>query len=419
LLLTPKGPTRPPVTESSEPRPSLSSPHPHGTTVAHQRRWRRAMLWVVVAAVAGLALAIGSGAFTAARSKPPTLYQRTLEVAGQYRCPVCASESAAVSDAAEAIEIRSLIQGWLKQGDSQAQIRDYLVSDYGSSILEKPPASGLDTLVWVLPAVAAAFGIAGLAFGFARWRRASAAGQLLLVDGPAIGPDLEARTDLQVRTDLEARVDVGAGDDMGSGHQVLQLDDQPAPEPVQERLFAVGDDEQPRSDLDEATVPARPLYRRVAPIVGAVLILVAGALWLVDRSSGQRLPGGTVSGGVTGIEEELQQAASLASSDPAAALAVYDEVLASDPDQPVALSAAGWIYAAAGYVAKGEGLLQKAEADDPSYDAPHLYSGLVLLEDQRKPAAAVKELKWYLAHGPDPTMAQTAKTALARAQASL
>src|SRR4029077_3946233 len=121
-------------------------------------------------------------------------------------------------------------------------------------------------------------------------------------------------------------------------------------------------------------------------------------------------------GGISGIDEELEQAASLASSNPAAALALYDAVLTHDPDQAVALSGEGWIYAEAGYAAKSEDLLQKAETDDPSYDPPHLYRGLVLLEDQRHPAAAVKELKWYLAHGPDPSLAKTAKTALAQAE---
>ncbi len=413
MLLTPKRPARLPETASGDSLPSLSSASSIGTTARPQRRWRRAVLWVAVAAVAGLSLAIGSGAFTAGRSKPPSLYQRTLQVAGQYRCPVCASESVAVSNAAEAVEIRSLIHGWLKQGDNQAQIRDYLVSDYGNSILEKPPTSGLDTLVWVLPALAAALGIAGLGFGFARWRRASAPARLEVVSGPAVGSDVGAPGEVRPRGDA------GAGADTRPGDQALQLDGQAAPVPVQDRLFNVGDEDQPLSSPVEVAVPTRPLYRRVAPIVGAVLILVAGALWLVDRSSGQRLPGGTVSGGVTGVDEELQQAASLAASDPAAALAIYDEVLASNPGQPVALSAEGWIYAGAGYVARGESLLQKAEADDPSYDAPHLYRGLVLLEDQRKPAAAIKELKWYLAHGPDPTMAKTAKTALAQAEASL
>jgi cytochrome c-type biogenesis protein CcmH len=401
--------------------------------MAAPRRWRGAALWAAVVVVAGLALAVGAGAFSPGHGQPASLYQRTLEVAGQYRCPVCASESAAVSDAAEAVEIRSLIQGWLKKGDSQAQIRGYLVSDYGTSILEKPPASGLNTLVWALPAVAAALGIIGLGFGFSRWRRANTP-PMAAADGSVLanlaGADL-GRADL-VKADL-ARADLGKADlgkadlgkaDLGKadlGKADLGGASLSASAPVQDRLFDVSDDElapvEPQADGPKS--PARPLYRRIAPALGAVLIVLAGALWLVDRSSSQRLPGGTVTGGVTGIDEELQQASSLAVNDPSAALAIYDGILAGDPNQPVALSAEGWIYAEAGYVTRGENLLQKAETADPTYDPPHFYRGLVLLEDQRQPAAAIKELKWYLAHGPDPTMTKTAKTALAQAEANL
>ena len=409
--------------------------------MATRWRWRRAALWAAVAIVAGLALAIGAGAFSAGHTKPPSLYQRTLAVAGQYRCPVCASESAAVSDAAEAVEIRSLIEGWLKKGDSQAQIRSFLVSDYGTSILEKPPATGLNTVVWALPAVAAALGVAGLAFAFVRWRRVGTQ--------VASGPPAEGAGDPVPVLAAGATEEASPAPLMSSASTTAELT-APAPRltpallsksaPVQERLFDPGDGEEaataPGPDEPAAVRPLhrrplygrplygrplyrRPLYRRVAPVLGAVLIAVAGALWLIDRSTSQRLPGGTVTGGVTGVDVELQQAASLASSNPAAALAIYDAVLVNDPDQPVALSGEGWIYAEAGYVTKGEGLLQKAESDDPSYDPPHLYRGLVLLEDQRQPAAAIKELKWYLAHGPDPTMAKTARTALAQAEARL
>ena len=383
--------------------------------MAAPRRWRGAALWAAVAVVAGLSLAVGAGAFSAAHRQPVSIYQRTLEVAGQYRCPVCASESVAVSDAAEAVEIRSLIHGWLKKGDSQAQIRGYLLSDYGTSILEKPPASGLNTLVWALPAVAAALGIIGLGFGFTRWRRANA--------GAASGADGQVQGVLGVADVDLARVGVtgvdAAGVDVDAAS--LRVAGLPPSAPVQERLFDVNDGEPEPAEHqpDGPKIAPRPLYRRIAPGLGVVLIVLAGALWLVDRSSSARLPGATVSGGISGVDAELQQASTLAASDPSAALAIYDGILASDPNQPVALSAEGWIYAQAGYVTKGENLLQKAETADPTYDPPHFYSGLVLLEDQRRPAAAIKELKWYLAHGPDPTMTKTAKTALAQAEASL
>ena len=60
-----------------------------------------------------------------------------------------------------------------KKGDSQATIRSFLVHDYGLSILERPPASGVTVLVWALPVVAGALAITGLGLGFARWRRAT------------------------------------------------------------------------------------------------------------------------------------------------------------------------------------------------------------------------------------------------------
>ena len=132
-------------------------------------------LWAVLAVCVGLSLAVGSGAIGTGHGKPPSLYQRTLQVAGEYRCPVCAGESVAASQAPEAVEIRQLVEHWLQEGDSQATIRSFLVHDYGLSILERPPASGVTVLVWVLPVVAGALAITGLGLGFVRWRRATLA----------------------------------------------------------------------------------------------------------------------------------------------------------------------------------------------------------------------------------------------------
>ncbi len=374
-------------------------------------RWRTVALWAVVLVVLGVSLAVGAGAFNSGRERPASLYQRTLQVAGEYRCPVCASESVAASDAPEAIEIRALIEGWLQKDKSQATIRSYLVRDYGLSILEKPPASGLGVLIWALPAVAGALAVAGLGFGFARWRRRSARVELV-VEAPAPAPvgggaARETSSSAAQGTlfeDIHGTVfeNVGQDGEPGSQDQVPGAKDQVPGEKGQ-----------------VARTPARRLSQRVMLVGGVALIALAGALWLVDRSSSHRLPNETVSGGLTGMAADLEEAAALTSTDPTAALALYDEVLSSDPEQPVALSAEGWIYVEAGFVSKGESLLQKAEQADPSYAPPHLYRALVLLDDERKPAAAIKELKWYLAHGPDPSLAKTARTALAQAESKL
>jgi cytochrome c-type biogenesis protein CcmH len=360
---------------------------------AERKKWLPA-LWAVLALCVGLSLAVGSGAIGAGHAKPPSLYQRTLQVAGEYRCPVCAGESVAASQAPEAVEIRQLVEHWLQDGDSQATIRSFLVHDYGLSILERPPTSGVTVLVWILPLVAGALAITGLGLGFVRWRRATLPAP---DDGAAV---------------VEAAVLA-----------------QPAPVPsegralsVQERLFEVADAGESRTGergAEPAEVrPRRRLRQRVTLVAGVALVLLAGALLLVDRSSSARLPGATITGGLSGVNAQLQEASALTAGDPTEALALYDDVLSGDPDQPVALTAEGWIYAQAGVVSKAMGLLEKAESADPGYDLPHLYRALVLLDDQGQVVPAARELDWYLAHGPDPSMVKVAKEALAQAQAS-
>jgi hypothetical protein len=268
----------------------------------------------------------------------------------------------AASQAPEAVEIRQLVEHWLQEGDSQATIRSFLVHDYGLSILERPPASGVTVLVWVLPVLAGALAITGLGLGFVRWRRATLLGS------------------------------------------------------VPEEGVAVAQPAVPRSEGRARS--AHPLRQRVSLVAGAALVVLAGALWLVDRSSSPRLPGATITGGLSGVNAELQEASAITASDPTEALALYDDVLSGDPDQPVALTAEGWIYAQAGVVPEAMSLLGKAESADPGYDLPHLYRALVLLDDQGQTVAAARELSWYLAHGPDPAMVKVARDALAQAQAT-
>jgi cytochrome c-type biogenesis protein CcmH len=358
-----------------------------------RKKWLPA-LWAVLALCVGLSLAVGSGAIGAGHGKPPSLYQRTLQVAGEYRCPVCAGESVAASQAPEAVEIRQLVEHWLQEGDNQATIRSFLVHDYGLSILERPPASGVTVLVWILPLLAGALAITGLGLGFARWRRATLP---VPDDGAAV---------------VEPAVLAQPAPARSQGRALL----------VQERLFEVtGAGESSTEERGAAPAEVRPrrsLRQRVTLVAGVALVLLAGALLLVDRSSSARLPGATITGGLSGVNAQLQEASALTASDPTEALALYDEVLSGDPDQPVALTAEGWIYAQAGVVSKAMGLLAKAESADPGYDLPHLYRALVLLDDQGQVVPAARELDWYLAHGPDPSMVKVAKEALVQAQAS-
>jgi cytochrome c-type biogenesis protein CcmH len=357
----------------------------------------RKIFWVALLALACVGALAAAGTFRTA-SKPASLYQRTMAIAGEYRCPVCAGESAASSDAPAAVEIRHLIGKWLAQGMSPAQIRANLVADYGSSILEKPPASGLDVLVWVLPVLAAASGAAGLAFAFARWRKRPAG---LPAPGAVAGSEGPTQVPFQ-----------GALFDPGP---ISQRGQRLEPEVV----ASTGQLQPPALEAADAGLDVRrpPLWRRLSLPAGIALVALAVALLLVDHFSAPELPGGTITGGITGLNSELEQAQALMAKDPAGALAVYQQILKTYPDQPIALSAEGWIYAEAGFEPAALSLLDKAERADPSYGLAHLYRGLALLDD-RRPKAAATELEWYLGHDPAPAYVQAARRALAQASHS-
>ncbi len=379
------------------------------------KRWQPVATWAVVLAVVGVAFAAGSGAFDGHTAGAANIYQRTMQVAGQYRCPVCQGETVAASDAPAAIEIKGLIREWLEEGRSASQVRGYLVADYGQSVLEKPQASGMGIVVWLLPVLVVGVAGAGLGIGFRRWRRSAVRFPVPLAGTPPPAPAPTASPGPAVPP-------VALAPPVALVPPVAL-----APPPSSGDPLAA---DQPASSA--APAEARPLalrwqrYQRAVLVAGVSLLLIAAGMWWADRLSASRQAGGTVAGGEVNVSSagpgestttELQQASTLASSDPVAALALYDEVLADDPDQPVALTAEGWLYAAAGFEARGMDLLAKAQASSPGYGPAHFYRGLVLLDYEGQPAAAARELAWYLSHGPVPSLAAPAKKALAEAEA--
>lgn len=136
-------------------------------------RPKRAVLWVVIAA---LALALLAVAAFDANGGPQTKAEREFSLAAQFACPVCDGQSIADSDVPIAREIRKEIRVRLEQGQTDEDIRSYLVGIYGENIDLLPKASGVTGLVWFLPVFALVLALAGLAAVFRKWRGAAPAG---------------------------------------------------------------------------------------------------------------------------------------------------------------------------------------------------------------------------------------------------
>jgi cytochrome c-type biogenesis protein CcmH len=125
----------------------------------------RRFAWVALLLVLGVTLFVGSGR----RTGPRTPAQRAHHLAAELRCPTCRNLSVADSDAAAARAVRAEIGRRVAAGESDAQIRAFLVSRYGGDILLTPPASGVGALAWGLPVAAVICGAGALWWAFRKW----------------------------------------------------------------------------------------------------------------------------------------------------------------------------------------------------------------------------------------------------------
>lgn len=122
--------------------------------------------WIAAGVLAVVALAYGTLDEGPARATE----DRVNAIAATIRCPQCRSQSAGDSDAATARAVRTEIAERVEAGESDDEIRAYFASRYGAELLLTPPASGVGSLVWILPVVAFVLAASGLTWAFLRWR---------------------------------------------------------------------------------------------------------------------------------------------------------------------------------------------------------------------------------------------------------
>ncbi|VTZ23720.1 Cytochrome c-type biogenesis protein CcmH [Methylocella tundrae] len=107
------------------------------------------------------------------------LEARARSLSTQLRCMVCQNESIDDSGAPLAKDLRLLVRERLKAGDSDDQIRAYLVRRYGDFILLKPPFKVETALLWGGPFAILLVGGAAIFLNARRRRAAPPAAQPL------------------------------------------------------------------------------------------------------------------------------------------------------------------------------------------------------------------------------------------------
>ena len=74
-------------------------------------------------------------------------------LAAELRCVMCQNQSLADSNAQIAYDLRREVLELMRQGKSNAEVKDFLVARYGEFVLYRPRVAGKTWLLWLGPIV--------------------------------------------------------------------------------------------------------------------------------------------------------------------------------------------------------------------------------------------------------------------------
>jgi len=399
-------------------------------------------LWTVLGVVLVTALLVGGGVFSAS---PPTSALRAAAIESVIRCPSCEDLSVAESSAPTAVTVRATVRHLVDQGQSDQQIKDYLVARYGSAIVLDPPTSGWSALVWALPIMAGLAVLTALVVVLVRRRRRGSGDLDADVQGPLADPvALDERRQFLTQSLADADAEYLAGDLSDADYLILRQRDlarlaalgpartaKAAWHGVEPSAAAtatlVGERPAPDADLNmENAARRRGRYRWF--LIGAIACFAAALIAAVPAFSSGRLPGQTATGSVSlnssqQVSRALDQAAAVENQGqlgPAAQL--YQTILNGYPDNEVALAQLGWLEykigrqgASATLISDARVKLARAGTLNPGDYAVHLYQGTLLLQLDGNAVGAADEFTKFLAANPPSTVVSQAAPTLRQA----
>lgn len=119
--------------------------------------------------LAALMLALGAGA-----SVPATAlaYQSWYSTVDQFMCVSC-HEPLNQVNSPQALSEKSFLRGLIAENLTLGQIKTAMVAQYGTEVLGRPPASGFNLTIYILPPAVLLGGLALLAYTLPKWRERS------------------------------------------------------------------------------------------------------------------------------------------------------------------------------------------------------------------------------------------------------
>lgn len=92
--------------------------------------------------------AFASATNEAAMAADPVAEKRLQALSEELRCLVCQNQTIADSNAELAQDLRREVRGMIKDGKSDKEIVDFMVTRYGDFVLYRPPVKGITLLLW-------------------------------------------------------------------------------------------------------------------------------------------------------------------------------------------------------------------------------------------------------------------------------
>jgi len=128
---------------------------------------------LVAAALLAATLCAGLVAASGAREAQevgddPAAEHHMMQLASELRCLQCQNQTLADSNAPLAVDLRQQIRELLAKGQSDEQIKQYLVARYGDFVLYRPPLKSNTFLLWFGPALVLLAGLAALFWNLKR-----------------------------------------------------------------------------------------------------------------------------------------------------------------------------------------------------------------------------------------------------------
>ena len=102
------------------------------------------------------------GKEAASMAADPEMEKTVNKISAELRCLVCQNQTIADSSAGLAVDLKNQVRDMVKQGQSQDEIVEYMVTRYGDFVLYRPPVKPTTMLLWAGPFLLLLVGLAVL-----------------------------------------------------------------------------------------------------------------------------------------------------------------------------------------------------------------------------------------------------------------